>query len=301
MLRREAEKVRQALQGTAGLVDLHVDLQQDIPEIRVTVNLEAAGKLGLKPGDVKRAAATIMYGMEVSDIHEGSKVYDVMVWSIPEKRNSLDDVRELLIDTPSGETVRLADVADVRIVPTPNAILREGFSRRIDVAADVRRRYLGSVSADVAARLATVEFPLGYRAEMLGEYQERQSAQRRMLWATFGKRYRDFLPSAGRPSQLGPGLSSLLGVTSSFNRRDFGRVYDGRDHLPWLSGRFPDRAWCGGTEWDLVDQPLPASGGTRGRSIWSGARSQGLAGAVCSDLDDHGLHRVGPVAIGGNR
>jgi CzcA family heavy metal efflux pump len=184
VLRREAEKVRQALQGTAGLVDLHVDLQQDIPEIRVTVNLEAAGKLGLKPGDVKRAAATIMYGMEVSDIHEGSKVYDVMVWSIPEKRNSLDDVRELLIDTPSGETVRLADVADVRIVPTPNAILREGFSRRIDVAANVRGRDLGSVSADVAARLATVEFPLGYRAEMLGEYQERQSAQRRMLWAT---------------------------------------------------------------------------------------------------------------------
>jgi Cu/Ag efflux pump CusA len=122
--------------------------------------------------------------MEVSDIHEGAKVYDVMVWSAPEKRNSLDDVRELLIDTPSGGKVRLGDVADVRIEPTPNVILREDFSRRIDVAANVRGRDLGSVSADVAARLAKVELPLGYHAEMLGEYQERQGAQRRMLWAT---------------------------------------------------------------------------------------------------------------------
>ena len=184
MLREAAEKVRQALADTEGLVDLHVDLQQDIPEIRVTVDLEAAKKVGLKPGDVKRHAATIMYGHEVSDIHEGAKVYDVMVWTAPEKRRSINDVRELLIDTPNGGKVRLADVADVRIAPTPNVIEREGFSRRIDVAANVRGRDLGSVSVDVAERLAKVELPLGYHAEMLGEYQERQGAQRRLLVAS---------------------------------------------------------------------------------------------------------------------
>jgi CzcA family heavy metal efflux pump len=183
-LRREAEKVRQALEGVDGLVDLHVELQHDIPEIRVTVDLEAAKKVGLKPGDVKRAAAAMMYGIEVSDIHEGAKVYDVMVWSPPEKRRSLKDVRELLIDTPSGDKVRLADIANVRIEPTPNVIKREDFSRRIDVASNVRGRDLGSVSADVAERLTKVNLSLGYHAEILGEYQERQGAQRRMLWAT---------------------------------------------------------------------------------------------------------------------
>lgn len=183
-LRREAEKVRDALEGVDGLVDLHVELQHDIPEIRVTVDLEAARKYGLKPGDVKRAAAAMMYGIEVSDIHEGAKVYDVMVWSAPEKRRSINDVRELLIDTPKGEKIRLADVANVRMEPTPNVIKREDFSRRIDVAANVRGRDLGSVSADVAERIQNVDFALGYHAEILGEYQERQSAQRRMLLAT---------------------------------------------------------------------------------------------------------------------
>ena len=158
-------------------------MQEDVPQVQVKVDLVAAKKVGLKPGDVKRAAAAMMSGIEVSDIHEGAKVYDVMVWSTPENRRSPDAVRELLVDTPNGGKVRLGDVADVRIVPTPNVIQREGFSRRIDVAANVRGRDLGAVSADVAARLKTVEFPLGYYAEILGEYAERQAAHHRMLLA----------------------------------------------------------------------------------------------------------------------
>ena len=95
----------------------------------------------------------------------------------------MNSVRDLLIDTPDGGKVRLAEVADVRIVPTPNVIQREGFSRRIDVAANVRGRDLGAVSGDVAERLKNVEFSLGYHSQLLGEYAERQAAQSRMLVA----------------------------------------------------------------------------------------------------------------------
>jgi Cu/Ag efflux pump CusA len=183
VLRSEAEKVRQALADVKGLVDLHVDLQADIPQVQVKVDLAAARSVGLKPGDIRRAAATILAGNEVSDIHQGAKVYDVMVWSTPEARNSVNSIRELLVDTPDGGKVPLAQVADVRILPTPNIIQREGFSRRIDVAANVRGRDLGAVSTDVAERLKTVKFSLGYYSQLLGEYAERQAAQSRMLVA----------------------------------------------------------------------------------------------------------------------
>ena len=184
VLRDEAEKVRQKLSGIEGLIDLHVDLQADVPQVEVKVDLAAAERVGLKPGDVRRAAAAIMSGIEVTDIHEGAKVHDVMVWSTPEKRRSLTSIREILIDTPNHGKVRLADVADVRIGPTPNVIRREDFSRRLDVAANVRGRDLGAVVADVTARLKNVELPLGYRSQLLGEYTERQAAQRRMLHAS---------------------------------------------------------------------------------------------------------------------
>jgi CzcA family heavy metal efflux pump len=183
-LRRQAAKVKDALAGIQGLVDLHEEPQRDVAQVEVKVDLAKAGRVGLKPGDVKRAAAIIFSGHEVTDIHRNDKVYDVMVWSTPETRNSLNSVRDLLLDTPSSGRVRLGDIADVRIAPVPNTIRRENASRRIDVHANVRGRDLGSVVKDVQARLENVQYPIGYHAHLLGEAAERQAAQSGMLIAT---------------------------------------------------------------------------------------------------------------------
>jgi len=89
----------------------------------------------------------------------------------------------LLLDTPSGERVRLADVASVNIVPAPNVIEREGQSRKIDVSANVRGRDLGSVAGDVEQVIESLRFPLGYHAELVGEYAEREAASRNLMVA----------------------------------------------------------------------------------------------------------------------
>jgi Cu/Ag efflux pump CusA len=67
------------------------------------------------------------------------------------------------------------------MTPTPNAILRENLARRLDVGANVEGRDLGSVVRELDDRLEDIKFPLEYRAEILGEYAERQAAQGRML------------------------------------------------------------------------------------------------------------------------
>jgi Cu/Ag efflux pump CusA len=182
-LRDKADEVRAALEGVAGIVDLKKELHMENPQVEVKVDLVAAEQYGLKPGDVRRASAFLLQGEEVGDIFFGGKTYDVNVWSTPDTRNSLSDIRDLLIDTPSGEPVRLSDVADIRIVPIPNVIEREGQSRKIDVSANVSGRDLGSVAADVEEALAGVEFPLGYHAEVLGEFAEREAAQSSLLLA----------------------------------------------------------------------------------------------------------------------
>ena len=175
-LRAAAESVEAALEGIEGLVDLHVQLQTLIPFVEVRVNLDAAQRYGLTPGEVLRSANRIMTGAEVSDIHRDGWVYDVQVWSIPEARRNLTDLREMLIDTPDGGHVRLADVASVAVKATPNMIQRENAARRLDVQANVRGRDLGSVVADVEQRLAAVALPLGYHAELQGEWAERKAA-----------------------------------------------------------------------------------------------------------------------------
>ena len=87
-----------------------------------------------------------------------------------------------MIDTPSGAQVPLRDVADIAVVPAPNAINREGASRRIDVTCNVAGRDLGSVARDIERQVrAEVDFPTHYHPEFLGEYAEAQVSRRRIL------------------------------------------------------------------------------------------------------------------------
>jgi CzcA family heavy metal efflux pump len=181
VLHRKAQEVLAAIEGVDGLVEAKVELHADVPQIQVKVDLAAAQRYGIKPGDARRAAATWIASEEVGDIFRGGKAYDVHVWSTPETRHSLASIGELPIDTPSGGQVPLNDVADVRIAPTPNVIERENISRRLDVSANVSGRDLGSVTHDINERLEKVQFPLGYHAEVLGEFAERQAAQRSLL------------------------------------------------------------------------------------------------------------------------
>ncbi len=184
VLRDKAAEIEAMLGRIDGVIEEHAELLVEVPQIEVEVDLQKAKVYGVKPGDVRRAAATLVAGEEVGDIFRAGKAYDVQVWSVPEARNSVTDIQNLLIDTPDGNKVRLADVASVSVKPTPNSIKHEALSRRIDIAANVSGRDLGSVVGDVRDQLDDVDFPLGYNAVMLGEYTERQAAQRRLLgWA----------------------------------------------------------------------------------------------------------------------
>jgi Cu/Ag efflux pump CusA len=181
ILREKADEVRDAVASVEGIEDPRVDGQPVEPTVEVEVDLEAAGRVGIKPGDVRRAAATLVQGIEVGALFEEQKVFDVLVTGVPEVRHSVSSIRELLIESPNGDRVPLGEVAEVHIAPTPIAIEREAASRYIDVVADIRGRDLDSVLGDVERRLEEIAFPLEYRAEVLAESSERQEAGRRIL------------------------------------------------------------------------------------------------------------------------
>jgi CzcA family heavy metal efflux pump len=179
----KADEVRAALEGIPGIADLKKELHMEQPQIEVEVDLAKAQEYGLKPGDVRRATSFLVQGEEIGDLFFGAKIYGVNVWTPLEARDSLSDIENLWIDTPAGGRVRLKDVADVRIGAVPNVIAREDQSRKIDVSANVKDRDLGSVAEDVEAALAKIEMPVGYHAEVLGEFQEREAAQSKLLLA----------------------------------------------------------------------------------------------------------------------
>ena len=181
ILRSLAEEVRQAISQIDGVVDLRTELQVDEPHVQVEVDLAKVEPYGLSPGDVRRAAATLMAGIQVGSLFEEQKVFEVVVWSAPETRETLTSLRELLIDTPAGGQVRLADVADIRVVSTPTVIRHESNSLRIDVGLNVSGRAPDAVARDVEGVLQRIDFPLEYHPELLGDYSELQTAPQRVL------------------------------------------------------------------------------------------------------------------------
>jgi CzcA family heavy metal efflux pump len=181
VLHRKADEIRDAIAGIDGVTDASVEFQEGVSHVEVEVDLAKAQRYGLKPGDVRRATATMIESEEVGDIFRAGKAYDVHVWSTPRTRNSLTSLRELPLDTPDGGHVLLGDVAHLRVTPTPNVVHHEGTSRSIDVVAGVEDRDLGSVAGNVERRLQSITFPREYHAELLGEFAERQAAQKRLL------------------------------------------------------------------------------------------------------------------------
>ncbi|GAA1649044.1 efflux RND transporter permease subunit [Kribbella alba] len=180
-LHTKAEEIGAMMGKVDGVIEEHVELHVDVPQVEVKVNLAAAQKYKIKPGDVRRAAAAWIAGEEVGDLFRAGKAYDVQVWSTPETRNSVSSVQSLLIDKPGGGHVRLGEVADVAVRPTPNVIERTNSSRRIDVIANIEGQDLGAVVADIEDELEEVTFAQGYHAELKGEFSEREAAQNRLL------------------------------------------------------------------------------------------------------------------------
>jgi Cu/Ag efflux pump CusA len=181
VLHQLAGQVSQQLAGVHGLVDLHPETLQMIPEAVVQANVPAARSYGLKPGDVRRAAAIAMASTEVGELAHGGKFYGVVAWTTTGTHANLADLNNLPIDTPGGGRVALGTVASIRVQPTPSEILRENSSRRIEVDANISGSDLGSVTSAVQHRLASIKLPLGYHYQLLGEAAERSAASSNLL------------------------------------------------------------------------------------------------------------------------
>lgn len=224
VLNQKAEEIRQALAGVKGIVDLHTEGQVEELQAQVKVDLDAAGRANVKPGDVRRATATVFSGLVVGYLFKEQKIYEVVVHGAPEARQSLSNLRDLWVDKSDRTQVRLGDVADVRLVSTPTVLRHERIAPYVDVVANVAGRDASSVAEEVEDRLEKLQFPLEHHPELLGESAELESAQQHMLGvaaaaligillllqACFGSWRLAFLAFLGLPAAVAGGVLAVL-------------------------------------------------------------------------------------------
>lgn len=172
----QATNVRDAIAAVKGVDDVTVDAPVMEPTLVVEVDLDKARSYGIKPGDVRRAAATVLAGIEVGNLFEDQKVFEVVVRGASTTGNSLTDVENLLIGRPDGlAPVPLSEVATAKLVAGPSVIRHEGTSLSVDIGVDVGDSSRDDVAGDIHDVLQKMAFPVEYHAEVVGGYDDAQS------------------------------------------------------------------------------------------------------------------------------
>ena len=178
-LRGKAAEVQHALSEVPGVVDLQVEQQLLIPELKIRVRREDAARYGLEPGALTERLEGALAGRVVAQVVEGPRTVDIVVRYDEASRKDVESLKRALFDTPSGARVPLAAIADVEEGTGPNLINHENGQRRLVVSANVAGRDLGAVVDELRARVSRqVTLPQGMTLSFEGQLESRESATR---------------------------------------------------------------------------------------------------------------------------
>ena len=169
-----------------GVVDLQIEPQVEISQVRLRVKTAEAARYGLAAGDVARLLETAYKGRTVATVLEAEKYFSLIVWYDEASRSSPSVIGQTILDTPSGKRVALEQVAEILDTTGPNTLNHENVERRIVVSCNVQGRSLGDVVADIHRAIRPVEEKLRakggeYRIEDDGQYRAQQEANSRLL------------------------------------------------------------------------------------------------------------------------
>lgn len=184
-LRTAAQDVYTAMSQVPGVVDLQLEPQVEVTQIRLRVKREDAARYGLAPGDVAALLETAYKGRVVSQVLDEDRYFGLVVWYDEASRNDPDVIAQTILETPSGRRVSLGEVADVLDTTGPNTLNRENVQRRIVVFCNVHGRDLASVVADIQKLTVPIadrlrQLPGSYHIEYGGQFEAQQQANFRL-------------------------------------------------------------------------------------------------------------------------
>ena len=175
-LRGLADGLRSSLTAVPGLVDLSIERQVLIPQIKVHVDYRKAAQHGLATGQVLAALEALAEGTRLTQIIDGARRFDLVV-RLSDAHRTPQDLARVMIDSPAGR-IPLSAIATVEESDGPNQIGRENGRRRIVVYANTDGSNMSDIIANVRKTVADARLPDGYFVSIEGQFQAQEQAQR---------------------------------------------------------------------------------------------------------------------------
>ena len=178
-------QIKTQIQEVDGLVDLNVEQQIDVPQLRIKPKRTLLAKYGIRMQELMNFVDVAFAGETVAQVHEGQQSFDLVLRYEEASRGSLESIRNAAMDTYDGTKIPLYYVAEVSVTGSPFNINREDVQRKVVVSANVSGRDLRGVVNDIQQRIAgTIELPQEYRLEYGGQFESEANASQLLLLAS---------------------------------------------------------------------------------------------------------------------
>jgi CzcA family heavy metal efflux pump len=175
-------QIKNAIVNVKGLVDVNVDQQVEIPQIKIRANRDMLAQYGITIEQFNEFIDISFGGEKLADIYEGQRSFDLVLRLNKDYTETLEGFQTALIDTESGKKVPLEQVAEIVSVSGPSSISRENVQRKIVISANVAERDLRSVVEDIQNNInEQITLPEGYRIEYGGQFESEASASKTLL------------------------------------------------------------------------------------------------------------------------
>lgn len=181
VLKDSAARLGAQLEQIEGVAHARPEAHALVPQLEIAPNLERCAALGIDPGAVRAQASSLVQGERVGQLVRGLQTIDVMVVGHDALRADVSALHDLVLPLDDQRSVRLADIADLRIMPMQNTIAHDAGSRKLDVVVDLAvGADLGQIARAIAAKVRAFPFAAAHHAELLGEYRARTQAQTKL-------------------------------------------------------------------------------------------------------------------------
>src|ERR1035437_4496375 len=180
VLRDESKKVLAAVRDVAGVRRAFIDRLGELPQLQIDIDRGAAARYGLNVADIQDVIETALGGKAATQLWEGERRFPVAV-RLKEPERSIERMQAILVSTPSGQYVPLAQVARFKTVSGAQNISRENIQRVQSIGIFIRDRDMASVVADTKERVAKLGgLPPGYTITWSGELENQERAMTRL-------------------------------------------------------------------------------------------------------------------------
>ena len=178
-LRSLAREIRDVMKEVEGVVDLQVEPQTHVPQLQIRLDRDAVGAYGLSMDTVHTVVDAGLNGEIVGQIFEEQRAWDLVVRFPQDARDDPEAIERIRVESPSGVSIPLMQLADIVIDSGPNRISREDVQRKIVIQCNVAQRDLGTTVNEIRATVAErVQLPDEYYVVYGGQFESEAKASR---------------------------------------------------------------------------------------------------------------------------